>query len=220
MMIVTFFTLETTAQKRRQARIGSANGGVWKTNVFNRNITDGTSNTIMRNKVAGGDVDGDGRAELNSSRRRRRNRTETVGINESITVSGARQRSANGIHAEKNQDIEIENDETHFVGRNRSQVSDNTSANGTWLFKNYRNAYSTKVGPDVTGNLRRPRQFTNTTFDDQAAFTNQAGATLTRKGTSQNMVQGNYIGTDRTGFYIDDIIIGATPKSQPRFRRR
>jgi type VI secretion system secreted protein VgrG len=43
-----------------------------------------------------------------------------------ITDPKDRQRIARMIHAEKNQDIEVENDETHWVGHNRGVVAERT----------------------------------------------------------------------------------------------
>jgi len=68
---------------------------------------------------------------------------------------------------------------------------------------------SQNVGPDIHGNIR-PKGFINTTFDDESYRSDRNG--------SPRPVQGNQIGTDGNGFYIDDIVIGVSPRTQRRGR--
>ena len=68
-------------------------------------ITDGTSNTILTQKLMSRGVSAQGTAQLLAG--------------QIVSALADRLQITQFIHAEKNQDIEVENDETHWVGHDK-----------------------------------------------------------------------------------------------------
>ncbi len=148
-----------------------------------RTVKDGTSNTMMGVHVAAGDLNGDGRSNIQ--------RTESVGKNENITIGGGRTERngliVNGMGG--NDQVSLQNRRTNtnlvqgnYIGTNAvttrgsgsAILSGTPTANGTFSKQSnsvvFRRKRRAAVGTNATKRSRQPGHYRNRYYPQRSGI--------------------------------------------------